>query len=340
VWTASTDGGRIVGYDLYRDGTLIVERWDTLRYTDGNLEPATTYQYTVIAVDDEGNYSNPNAVQVTTLDVQLLTSHVNWDNYIELLRHVFDIYTGNAYIADLATLPDWPDSTYSGTPTSDSTEAEITCLNGGTAQFTPVINTSIHSSYAWEFKFHDCQDNTVVLDGQLLREKNYGSRLNGGKVTSTGLTIDGQPRQVFYSGGMDEWESFASHRETTELNYSVSDGLSSFELTDANTRVTYYGPFWMNGSFTIKSELTDNRHLHAEVLEEFQMKLNAAYQGADTGLLKLMGDDGSELKLNVANNDDLTVTIEITTSDGTNETFTRPWSLWEVNLRVERRFLW
>ena len=72
VWTASTDDGWIVGYDLYRNGTPIIERLDTLRYTDDNLEPATTYQYTVIAVDNEGNHSNPNEVQATTLDVQPL----------------------------------------------------------------------------------------------------------------------------------------------------------------------------------------------------------------------------------------------------------------------------
>ncbi len=47
----------MVGYDIFRDGTLIEELWNASNFSDAMLEPATTYQYIVIAVDDDGNRS-------------------------------------------------------------------------------------------------------------------------------------------------------------------------------------------------------------------------------------------------------------------------------------------
>ena len=337
-WTASTDDGLVIGYDIFRDGVLIKELLEANSFSDTMLEPATIYQYSVIAVDDDGNDSMPSNVEVTTLDGAPLSPVINRTNHVELLRHVFDIYTGNAYIAEIATLPDWSDPSYAGFPTTESIETNITCLNGGTARFTPFVRESDHGSDFWEFEFDDCQDDAVVLDGQLHREFRSSSGGWGKSVASSGLSINGQSQQLQYSGTVDEGVSFTLRRSASDVNYYVFDGISSFALSSANTGFINYpavgGPFMISGAFTVRSDTTDNRPLHAEVLQEIDV-WPLSSEWSNSGVLELTGDDGSKLVLNADNGDFQSVAIEISNGDGDKKTFTQPWSLWAEDLRIE-----
>jgi hypothetical protein len=67
-WTASVPGsGPISGYEVERDGTVIATTTST-SYADTSLSAATSYSYSVQAVDDSYNTTSPasNVVQVTT----------------------------------------------------------------------------------------------------------------------------------------------------------------------------------------------------------------------------------------------------------------------------------
>src|SRR3954447_19575778 len=71
-WTASTDNVGVVGYNVYRNGTLISQPITTpdpnppTTYNDETAQPSTTYTYAVTAVDAAGNESTPASKSVTT----------------------------------------------------------------------------------------------------------------------------------------------------------------------------------------------------------------------------------------------------------------------------------
>ncbi len=60
-WTAATDNVGVTGYRVYRSGTRIGETVSP-SYVHNGLTPATTYTYTVTAVDAAGNESLPSTI--------------------------------------------------------------------------------------------------------------------------------------------------------------------------------------------------------------------------------------------------------------------------------------
>jgi fibronectin type 3 domain-containing protein len=68
TWDAAIDNEGVVSYNVY-DGDDLVENLDALTVSY-NLDPGTTYEYTVTAMDAAGNESDPsNMVSVTTTGV-------------------------------------------------------------------------------------------------------------------------------------------------------------------------------------------------------------------------------------------------------------------------------
>src|SRR5882724_3108308 len=65
-WNASTDNVAVTGYRVYRGGTLIATLGNVTTYQNTGLSPATTYVYTVQAVDGAGNASAQSAAASTT----------------------------------------------------------------------------------------------------------------------------------------------------------------------------------------------------------------------------------------------------------------------------------
>jgi fibronectin type 3 domain-containing protein len=71
-WTSVTDASGIAGYDVYRDGTLLVQLGPVTSVTDSTVQPATTYQYTIRARDNAGNDSSDSVpATVTTPSLRL-----------------------------------------------------------------------------------------------------------------------------------------------------------------------------------------------------------------------------------------------------------------------------
>ncbi len=71
-WAASTDNVGVAKYEIYRDGVK-VNTSTTVSYTDTGLRPATTYSYTVKAIDTSNNASAASsAVSVKTKDAAVI----------------------------------------------------------------------------------------------------------------------------------------------------------------------------------------------------------------------------------------------------------------------------
>lgn len=56
-WSAATDDVGVVGYDVFRDGALLVSAGNVLSWTDTTVAPGSTHQYGVRARDGAGNVS-------------------------------------------------------------------------------------------------------------------------------------------------------------------------------------------------------------------------------------------------------------------------------------------
>jgi fibronectin type 3 domain-containing protein len=72
-WSASTDNVRVVGYKVYRNGTLLPgptqpDPNPPTTWSDQTASPGTTYTYEVSAVDAAGNESSKESDSVTTPD--------------------------------------------------------------------------------------------------------------------------------------------------------------------------------------------------------------------------------------------------------------------------------
>ncbi|MEK6275747.1 MAG: DNRLRE domain-containing protein, partial [Actinomycetota bacterium] len=83
AWTASTDNVAVIGYEIYRGGTLIGTS-STASYTDLTVQPNTTYSYQVRAYDQPGNRSpfSNTAIVTTGPPDEVLTFAPVDDTYI------------------------------------------------------------------------------------------------------------------------------------------------------------------------------------------------------------------------------------------------------------------
>lgn len=338
-WEASTDDGTVIGYDIIRNGVTITELLNATSFQDDMLEPDTTYQYSIIAVDGDGKRSDPSSVEFTTTGPTPDLPIINSSNHVELLRHVFDIYTGNAYFSAVAALPGWSDPTFGGLELpgeSLAANVSITCLNGGTADFEWYAYGSRGFEKYLDFEFDNCQDDAVVFDGQL-RRRDAAYRSDNNSVSSDGLSIDRQSQQIQFSGSVNEFSDVRRvQRSTNAAYYRVSDGQSIFELSDLNTSISYGFIEGISGGFNVRSDVTSFGSLTVEgELGRNEFPTSAPASAYDTGTLELVAEDTSRLVLNADNGDPNTVTIEITNLDGSSDTLIQPWSLWADHLKYE-----
>jgi chitodextrinase len=73
-WTPATDDRGVTNYEIYRDGQLHATTGNVTSFSDTTVEPQTTYEYTVKALDAAANRSEPSdAAQATTPAAPLTT---------------------------------------------------------------------------------------------------------------------------------------------------------------------------------------------------------------------------------------------------------------------------
>jgi chitodextrinase len=129
-WKAATDNRKVVGYDIYRDGSPIVSIGAVTNYSDTTLLPLTTYSYQVRARDAEDNVSNPsNTSSATTLaDTTPPTGPTNLTAIAVSLSQVdlawppatdnvavtaYDIYRNTAFLTTIGVTTNYSDSSVS-----------------------------------------------------------------------------------------------------------------------------------------------------------------------------------------------------------------------------------
>ena len=66
VWGPAVDDGWITGYDIKRDGATLSTNLDALSYAVASVVAATTYSYSVFAVDNEGNRGPAAALSISS----------------------------------------------------------------------------------------------------------------------------------------------------------------------------------------------------------------------------------------------------------------------------------
>jgi uncharacterized repeat protein (TIGR01451 family) len=73
AWTASTDNVGVTGYEVWRDGSILVTTGPQTSYSDTSVGPGSTHEYQVRALDAAGNISGfSNFASATTPTVAVL----------------------------------------------------------------------------------------------------------------------------------------------------------------------------------------------------------------------------------------------------------------------------
>jgi len=77
VWSASSDNVAVAGYQVFRNGALLVTLGNNTTYQNTGLTPSTSYTYYVRALDAAGNVSGQsNVASATTLPVDKIAPSV------------------------------------------------------------------------------------------------------------------------------------------------------------------------------------------------------------------------------------------------------------------------
>ncbi len=75
-WSAATDNVGVIGYDVYQNGNIIATI-NSLNYSVFGLTTATTYTFSIIAIDAAGNNSNPSSPVTITTDSATVTGTIS-----------------------------------------------------------------------------------------------------------------------------------------------------------------------------------------------------------------------------------------------------------------------
>ncbi len=335
-WTASTDDGWVMGYDIFRDDVLIKERLDANSFFEANLEPATTYQYRVVAVDDDGNRSIPTVVTVTTLAGQAPNYTINKSTFTSILANVFDVFTGrDAYVDRLYTLPG-----FTHTALEDET---IGCENEGTAVIA-LLESDRH------FTFDNCLDGSNLFDGLIKTIQFYAYQ-----VKAEGFSKVNPAGTESLSGMVSRAEGYWG---VHTIDYEIVSDDASFHLTSDgfgwsrgfDSGSTFTLGMW--GEFSVTSDMfATNAILSVEAenlmyslsVFEFSEMVNASgmtvtefLQGIylTAGSMTVSAPDGSSVLLDSATGNPATVTVTLSNAEGS-VSLIRYWATWRTNLQSD-----
>lgn len=296
-------------------------RFDATSYFDNSREPGVAYSYSLIARDRGGN--ELDRVNFSADDAQIpgsvefVSPILGEFNETEIVNLVFSAFSGQAFGNDVLRLPYHSDPAYSsinllGGAPAGAVVADIVCDNGGTAIFEPVQFADSNDS-GWNFNFDNCLDGTEIIDGELTRQISNAAMVE----SMRGISIDGSARQAQYSGLMlRTFDTPRDGRTNAELAYRDLSGENlnvvytengdTFELVNANFRYVLALPFSasVEGSFQVRSTLTQNRLLDVVIIDPFawtgsaNTPLSAAnWVAFDYGSMIITAEDGTELQV-------------------------------------------
>ena len=132
VWDASTDNVNVTGYRVMKDSVIVATTTDT-SYSGTNLQPGTSYQYSIVAFDAADNSTSSNTITVDTVNVD--TSGVITLNWLPPTEN-----TDNTSLTDLTGY-----KIHYGL-SADSLDTTITVNNPGLSSYV-VENLNTNATY-------------------------------------------------------------------------------------------------------------------------------------------------------------------------------------------------
>lgn len=317
----ATDTG-ITRIEVVRD-TESLGRFDATSFFDDTRSPGVDHSYTLIARDNGG--SEIGRVNINDNEslapeaVEFVSPILGEFNEVDIVNLVFSAFSGQAFGNDMLRMPYHSDPTYSnaallGGAPADAVNANVVCDNGGTAEFVPQQFAGSTDS-GWEFTFNNCLDGTELIDGTLERLVSSATLV---LESESGIGIDGASRTAQFVGTMsrtfDTPRGGSVERDMVgeQLHVVFTENNETFELVDANFRYVLALPFgaFMDGSFQIRSPLTQNRLLDVTITEPFEWTNDAQDTGNlgdwvafTSGSMTITAEDGSQLQVDAGFSD-------------------------------------
>ena len=274
-WQASNDNVGVTGYDVYRDGAMVISTV-AASYNDTGLDPATTYDYEVAAFDAEGNTSAlSTAVQVITLGAPAAAASV-----LDVEVQLKTIGKKNIAATALVTVVDEAAARIEGATVHGSwsglVDASQTGSTGtaGEANFT---SPKTSNSNAGEFIFavtdiviagriydpdanvetSDCVDTDGVQcftePGNLLPPSGVGASASGDTITVSWSQVSGATGYEVYRKAPGDVD-FLSQGTTTQTSYvdaGIAPGTYDYVITSLDSGTGFESGFSGVASATV-----------------------------------------------------------------------------------------
>ncbi|MCD9022387.1 DUF4434 domain-containing protein [Cohnella silvisoli] len=196
-WTASTDNTGVVGYKIYRNSELVYTSYsNTASYTDTQLNPSTSYTYSVKAFDAAGNESAASS----TISVSTPAG----------TTYATNLSSGKSYTTTMAADASYPDT--SGT--------ELTNGTFGTATYVDAAWQGRNTASAYSF--------TIDLGSSKTIKEVYADFL---QVKSVYVLL---PQTVTFSVS-STGTSYTTIGTVNKPAVSSSDQVKKYRLTDLSS---------------------------------------------------------------------------------------------------------
>ncbi len=114
------------------------------------------------------------------------------DNYVDIVRTVFNTYTGASFGPSVVSLPGYSDPAYQSTLQTTDASDSVVCSNGETGELSAVTSGDRVLTKITFFDFNNCQDGDNLIDGQF--ERILDDNLD---VSSAGLVVRREPVLYF-----------------------------------------------------------------------------------------------------------------------------------------------
>jgi len=291
-------------------------RFDATSFLDDTRLSGIEYNYSLIARDNAGNeLGRVNILAddaVSPESVEFVSPILGQFNEVDIVNLVFSAFSGQAFGNDALRLPYHSDPIYSnaellGGAPADAVIADIVCDNGGTATFDPLLFVGSTDS-GWNFDFDNCLDGSELIQGELTRLVSASVQIESESV----ISIEGSARNAQFSGLMSRLfetprgGSIERTMDAENLNFEFTENAETFELVNANFRYVLALPVSasIEGSFQVRSPLTQNRLLDVTIVEPFEWSGNADsssffenWVAFSSGSMTITAEDGTQFQV-------------------------------------------
>ena len=271
-WDRPAESLGIAYVEILRDEAFLTRTNNGTSWFDDTRLVGSQHSYTLIARNTTGTElerirveETPDGINTEEDEFPQFISPIlaEW-NLIDVVQEVFTVLSGQAFGNELLSLPDYNNALYLSPAqilgaTVDTEAAADTCINGGTATINPLLSTDSSTANGWDFAFDNCLNDVELIDGELTRI--LGSEF---VVESAGLMLDGQDRDISFSGMMRrQWAAplgttdTARHLIVSDLNWRRTQFDGALDISDANFSYTNNedNGVSISGSFNLASSL-------------------------------------------------------------------------------------